>query len=128
MDTYSPDKQFIVKTVYNTGFTNSTPKWFATFEEAAAYVAKWHNGTRDYVIFRVTPVLDTREQADKPPRFEVITTVDNKYAVQDTLNGQFVRFGFNRPPLYVEPGKPATEWNNWYSARDFAKRLEALQK
>jgi len=59
-------------------------------------------------------------------RFEVITLINGKYAVQDTVTGQFVRFGFNNPPLVVEPGKPATEWNNWYSAREFARKLHNL--
>jgi len=58
---HTPSKQFIVKTVYGTGLTNATAPWFDTFEEAAAYVGKWKNSTRDYVIFSVTPVLDTRE-------------------------------------------------------------------
>jgi hypothetical protein len=59
-------------------------------------------------------------------RFEVITTETNKYAIRDTQNGRFVRFGFNTPPLYTAPGKEVTQWNNWYSAREFAAKLGKL--
>ncbi len=57
---YTPAKQFIVKTVYENGFINGTSPWFDTLDEATAYVNKWKNSTRDYVVFSVTPVLDTR--------------------------------------------------------------------
>jgi hypothetical protein len=59
-------------------------------------------------------------------RFEVITLPTGKYAIRDTANGHFVRFGFNNPPLHTSPGEPVTEWNNWYSAREFSRRLGNL--
>lgn len=59
-------------------------------------------------------------------RFEVTTLPSGKYAVVDTENGNYVRFGFNSPPLYVKPGEEITEWNNWYSAREFAHKMHKL--
>lgn len=53
-------KQYVVKKVYYNGYLNATSPWFNTLEEATTYVNKWKSSNRDYVVFSVTPVLDTR--------------------------------------------------------------------
>lgn len=55
-------------------------------------------------------------------RFVVIEKTNGKYAVRDMTNGEDCGFSFQSPPLYK-----STEWNNYYSARCFAQRLEAMQ-
>jgi len=55
-------KQFVVKKIYQNGYLNATSPWFDTLEEAIAYVNRWKNSGRDYVVFSVTPVLDTRTE------------------------------------------------------------------
>lgn len=56
-------------------------------------------------------------------RFSVVEKSNGKYAVIDTSNDKTLRFGFNVPPLYGDE-----EWGNYYSARGFCQRMDALQK
>lgn len=60
-------------------------------------------------------------------RFVVIEKTNGKYVVRDKLNGRYVRYGYNNPPLYARSKRSVTEWDNYYSARCFAQRLEAMQ-
>jgi hypothetical protein len=53
-------------------------------------------------------------------RFTVEATETGKYRVVDSENGKSLRFGYNNPPLYGN-----TEWNNFYSARGFAQKMNA---
>lgn len=57
-------------------------------------------------------------------RFHVIATPENRYQVLDTQTDKFVRYGYNRPPLLEEPGKPRSEWGNFYAATGFADSLD----
>jgi hypothetical protein len=59
-------------------------------------------------------------------RFEIINMPSGNYAIIDRDTGHYVRFGYNNPPLNVKPGDVITEWQNYYSVREFAKKLEAL--
>lgn len=58
-------------------------------------------------------------------RFIVEPRGNGRYAVRDKLNGRYVRYGYNNPPLYARSERSVTEWDNYYSARCFCQKLAA---
>lgn len=58
-------------------------------------------------------------------RFIVVPRENGRYAVLDTMNGRYVRYGYNNPPLYARFKRSVTEWDNYYSARCFCQKLAA---
>lgn len=56
-------------------------------------------------------------------RFIVVPRENGHYAVRDKLNGCYVRYGYNNPPLYARSKRSITEWDNYYSARCFCQKL-----
>jgi hypothetical protein len=64
---------------------------------------------------------------NKTPRF-IVEDHAGKYRIRDTQNRQLVCFGYNSPPLYATPKKPADTWNNFYSALGFSQKLAHRNK
>lgn len=66
--------------------------------------------------------MDTGNETE---RFIVVQRENGHYAVRDKLNGCYVRYGYNNPPLYARSKRSVTEWDNYYSALNFCQKLAA---
>lgn len=58
-------------------------------------------------------------------RFIIEEMPNGKYRVKDMLNGRFVRYGYNNPPLYATATDQATEWQNYHAALGFCQKMDA---
>lgn len=58
-------------------------------------------------------------------RFVIHEMINGKYRIVDMLNGRYVRFGYNNPPLYATATGMPSEWQNYYSALGFCQKMDA---
>lgn len=61
-------------------------------------------------------------------RFVIEETNNGNYRVKDSLNGKYVMYGYNNPPLYSTTSEAATEWQNYYAALGFCQKMDYKNK
>lgn len=58
-------------------------------------------------------------------RFEVITK-ETGYKVRDIVTGKFVGYSYGKPLYENEGHNLCFVWSNYYSARGFAQKMDAM--